>query len=252
MILFFFFFPQSHRQPGSNQSQNKSAEITHPRSTFLFLTNVKRKLRKPFVQVTRLLRNGFMLTYSTVEQDILNVQVPFIPHFHKTRWVHVSRSYASTYTPFRQSGWDTRPGFYRAIEIFWEQNAESNSRGAVTQHRVYRFISLNASCNLRLRWCQNILQEKEVTHGRKLWTKFAISVTNYLTLTVVNGVWVPFNLHTIKAYLTATNSHWKSITTSPLGVRYRRDSQPCCPLPQCLEQTNSRHFKGKGLFKTKL
>lgn len=121
-------------------------------------------------------------------------------------------------------------------------------RGAVMQHRVYCFISLNASCNLRLRWCQSILQEKEVTHGRKLWIKFAISVTNYLTLTVVNGVWVPFNLHTIKAYLTATNSHWKSITTSPLGVRYRRDSQPCRAWPQCLEQTNSRHFKGKGLF----
>lgn len=236
----FFFFPQSHRQPGSNQSQNKSTEITHPRSTFLFLTNVKRKLRKPFVQVTRVLRNGFMLTYSTVEQDILNVQVPFIPHFHKTRWVHVSRSYASTYTPFRQSGWDTRPGFYRAIEIFL--------RGAVMQHRVYCFISLNASCNLRLRWRQSILQEKEVTHGRKLWIKFAISVRNYLTLTAVNGVWVPFNLHTIKAYLTATNSHWKSITTSPLGVRYRRDSQPCRAWPQCLEQTNFRHFKGKGLF----
>lgn len=237
--FFFFFFPQSQRQPGSNQSQNKSAEITHSQSTFLFLTNVKRKLRKPFVQVMRVLRNGFMLIYSTVEQDILNVQVPFIPHFHKTRWVHVSRSYASTYSI--QAVW-------LGHEAQLLQSDRDFLRGAVMQHRVYRFISLNASCNLRLRWCQSILQEKEVTHGRKLWIKFAISVTNYPTLTVVNGVWVPFNLHTIKAYLTATNSHWKSITTSPLGVRYRRDSQPCRAWPQCLEQTNSCHFKGKGLF----
>lgn len=121
------FSEKLQRQPGSNQSQNKSAEIKQSSSiyaSFFFARECERKPRKPFVP-----RNCFTLTCSSGTRypecaSSIHTTVSTRPGECK-----VSRSYVSTRGP--HSGGPRRRGqawLYGAIETFGEEQADSNPR----------------------------------------------------------------------------------------------------------------------------
>lgn len=178
-----------------------------------FPPECKRKLREPFVQVTRVLRNGFMLTYSSgtrypecassihtkFPQDLVGASQQIL--YFNIRPIQAGEVGHEAW--LLQSERDIL-GITSRLEFMI-----TTPRGGVTQRRVYCFISQCASRNPCLRQCQGIYKKKRVTLG--CMDSFTISMTNYLT--AANVVWLPFNLHTNKAYWTVSGTNWNSITT---------------------------------------
>lgn len=139
----------SHRQPESNQSQNKSTEIKQARLTHSFVTqNAKSSCKTPSVQVIGVLRNWFMLTYSretrypesassihtTSLQDLLPARQQIL--YFNLRSIQTGQNRCRTRC--RASCRTTS-----TLEFMI-----TTPQGEVNQCCVYGFISLNASCDL--------------------------------------------------------------------------------------------------------
>lgn len=139
----------SHRQPESNQSQNKSTEIKQACLTHSFFTqNAKSSCKTPSVQVTGVLRNWFMLTYSrgtrypesassihtTSSQDLLPACQQIL--YFNLRSIQTGQNWCRT----RRGASCTTTSTLKFMI--------TTPQGGVNQCCVYGFISLNASCDL--------------------------------------------------------------------------------------------------------